>query len=154
MKFLAFLLLSVVSVAAKDLREIRFPFGDEKELSAFIAETEPQIANDVQRRVWRNALAWMREESDRKNGDFWKWIRGMHAADMAVIGYTYRKIALSEEIEALKKASATAAPEEAARLNARISDLRNTREALHSEVWGALTPPKKDGERFYPEAPR
>ena len=138
MKFLALLLLSVVALTAKDIGEVRFPFVDEKEMSAFIARTEPQLGSDLQKRVWQNGLRWMREESERKRVSFPQWLRGMHATDMILLGYTAHCKALSDQIESLAKEARMKNGEEAARLNARAAELSKWRDALTDEMTTAL----------------
>lgn len=143
MKFLALLLLTafaVASVAAKDLREVRFPFVEQKEMEAFIAQTGAELSSDIEKRAWNNGLLWMREESARKGVSFWQWLRGMHAADMVSLGYITHGKTLADEIEALSKQARESSGEAAARLKARAAELSKSRDALSDEMTEALRP--------------
>lgn len=156
MKFLALLFLGVLPALAKDIRDIRFPFAEEKEMTAFITETEPQLSGELQQRVWRNGLKWMREESDRKRVSFWQWLRGMRADDAIRLGYITHCAMLSDEIEALAKEAREKNGEEAARLKARAAKLSKARDAISAEVTDALNPPRDfpAGTVVHPEPPR
>lgn len=134
MKFLAFLLLSVVSVAAKDIREIRFPFADEKEMAAFIKETGDGLTDPIQRRVWENGLGWMREHAEAKRSDFWQWLRGMHATDAINVGYATHGKLLADRIEAIANEARQKNGEEAARLKMRVAELSKNRDAIFEEL--------------------
>ncbi|WP_415907271.1 hypothetical protein [Oleiharenicola sp. Vm1] len=143
MKFLPLFFVLCVVASATDLRDVRFPFGDEKELSAFITATEPRLDTEQQRRVWRNGLAWMREHANEKKVSFWQWLRGMRADEAVMLGYITHIKKLSDVIESLAKEAREKGGEEAARLKARAAELSKAADALMQEVNEVALPAHK-----------
>lgn len=138
------------SACAADIRGIRFPFAEEKEMAVFIAETERALA-EPQARVWRNGLSWLKVYCDKKRIPYWETLRGGSAVDMILRGYYEHTRELADVIEALAKEARSATGEEAARLRARADELSKSRDALNDEVAQIVFAQKKSpGQRLEP----